>query len=855
MSLDEIPDWATSVRDNALQYGIGAIGYVPVPCPERAGMVTFGFPDAPGPLDRACFEAFTGLGTLLASVLERDRSERYRRESDAKLQSLVGGNDIVVILDAGGEYKWIGPTVQTLTGYSLETLMSSDRARPIHPDDLRVVRQTMRASLSVPGEPLPVAFRMRYADGSDHHVVATVTNLLEADGIEGIVFNARDVTEQREARVALEHAASHDELTDVANRATLSTRLQEWLDGERIPVGIVFLDLDHFKRVNDSFGHTVGDQVLVEIANRLVHALGSTGLVAGSRATSSSCSPPASVTMPRSAGSARSSARAVARPTGHRAGADAHHRERRRHPGPSRRPTRGTVARHRHRALRGEAPGPQPTRAVRLAVARPCRRARWSSRPHSSRRSPATRWPCTTSRSSGSVRRRIVGVEALARWTHPELGVMDPTDFIAVAEDIGIVHEVDTWVLDHAAAVATNWFRRFGITVAVNLSTQTLSRPDLARAVMRILDRHRTPAAAICIEVTETSYAQAPQTTIDALQSLRMRGMRIAIDDFGTGYSSIERVRRFPVDTIKIDRTLIDAIPESQRDLAIVRAISDLAHALDLSLTAEGVTRSEQHGALHALGLRHGPGLPLRTRDERRTPRGRAAGAGPDARGGSGRRSGAGPASDRTHARLSGSRLPGSQIPEVPGPRVPGFPSAGFPSAGFPSGGEPAPLGSGRRAHRTRGKRMARRAGRKTPFTGSGRAVVSLVLRVGTTIPSAPWERKGTRPQISLRISSVGLEARPSGYRDGARRPKPAGDHPEGGTGCPRPQTCPESIPRRTRGSRRRCRPCPRASSAPATGSGSCSPTGRPGSTRTRPGCSRASSSRTRSATPAPRSG
>ena len=197
---------------------------------------------------------------------------------------------------------------------------------------------------------------------------------------------------------------------------------------------------------------------------------------------------------------------------------------------------------------------------------------------------------------------RIVGVEALARWTHPELGAMDPTDFITVAEDIGIVHEVDTWVLGHAAAFAATWHRRFGITVAVNLSTQTLSRPDLAQSILRTLDRHRTPPAAIGIEVTETSYAQAPQTTIDALQALRVRGIRVSIDDFGTGYSSIERVRRFPVDTIKIDRTLIDAIPESHRDLAIVRAMSDLAHALDLTLTAEGVTRTEQHGALRTLG-------------------------------------------------------------------------------------------------------------------------------------------------------------------------------------------------------------------------------------------------------------
>ena len=267
--VDDIPPWAASVRDTALQYGISAIGYVPVACPDRPGMVTFGFPDLPGPLERSRFDAFTGLATLVASVLERDRSEQYRRDSDSKLRSLIGGNDIVIVLDAEGEYKWIGPSVEALTGYSLETLRSEDRSKAIHPEDLPRVRKAVRASLSMAGEPLPVAFRMRYADGAVHHVVATLTNLLEVDGVDGIVFSGRDVTEQREARAALEHAASHDALTSLANRATLFAHLQGLLEVERLPVALVFLDLDHFKRVNDSFGHTVGDQVLVEIAHRL----------------------------------------------------------------------------------------------------------------------------------------------------------------------------------------------------------------------------------------------------------------------------------------------------------------------------------------------------------------------------------------------------------------------------------------------------------------------------------------------------------------------------------------------------------------------------------------------------------
>ena len=379
----------------------------------------------------------------------------------------------------------------------------------------------MRASIAVPGEPLPVAFRMRFADGSDHHVVATVTNLLGVEGIEGIVFNARDVTEQREARVVLEHAASHDELTDVANRATLSRRLQELLDSERLPVAIVFLDLDHFKRVNDSLGHTVGDQVLVEIANRLVGALGPTGLVARFAGDEFVALAPGVGTDAEVRDLSEELRRAVATPI--------------------------VMARAQMRITASAGailatPGGEPESLLRDA----------DTALYEAKRQGRNRHVLFDSRLHDHVVRRveletalleaiaddqlavhyqpivqlgsarIVGVEALARWTHPELGAMDPTDFITVAEDIGIVHEVDTWVLGHAAAFAATWHRRFGITVAVNLSTQTLSRPDLAQSILRTLDRHRTPPAAIGIEVTETSYAQAPQTTIDALQALRV---------------------------------------------------------------------------------------------------------------------------------------------------------------------------------------------------------------------------------------------------------------------------------------------------------------------------------------------
>jgi predicted signal transduction protein with EAL and GGDEF domain len=204
---------------------------------------------------------------------------------------------------------------------------------------------------------------------------------------------------------------------------------------------------------------------------------------------------------------------------------------------------------------------------------------------------------------------RRIGVEALVRWHRPGYGIVEPDAFLPAAEEIGAITQIDAWVLYKALRAAAPWHRDHGITISVNLSTHDLLRDDLISTVTTALSGAELPGDALCLEITETGYAHAPDDATRALQQLRAQGVHVAIDDFGSGYSSIERVRRFPVDSLKIDRSLVEPILDSPRDLAAVRAVIELAHSLELQLTAEGIATRPHHEVLRDLGCDAGQGF------------------------------------------------------------------------------------------------------------------------------------------------------------------------------------------------------------------------------------------------------
>jgi EAL domain-containing protein (putative c-di-GMP-specific phosphodiesterase class I) len=198
---------------------------------------------------------------------------------------------------------------------------------------------------------------------------------------------------------------------------------------------------------------------------------------------------------------------------------------------------------------------------------------------------------------------QVLGVEALARWSHPELGDVSPEEFIPIAERTGLIAPLTSQVLDASLAACAEW-RDAGhdLGIAVNLSTRSLHDADLVEEVARLLRRHQVPAQRLTLEVTESSVMADPARAVALLHRLRDLGVRLSVDDFGTGYSSLSYLKRLPVHEVKIDRSFVTGLREGGEDVAIVRAIIDLGRHLGLEVVAEGVEDEETSRLLTTLG-------------------------------------------------------------------------------------------------------------------------------------------------------------------------------------------------------------------------------------------------------------
>jgi EAL domain-containing protein (putative c-di-GMP-specific phosphodiesterase class I) len=197
---------------------------------------------------------------------------------------------------------------------------------------------------------------------------------------------------------------------------------------------------------------------------------------------------------------------------------------------------------------------------------------------------------------------RILSVEALLRWRHPEQGLVSPMEFIPVAEDNGLIVPIGDWVLRTACQDACRW-RAAGmpLRVAVNLSAMQFRQPGLVRRIQEILTQSGLPAEALELEVTEGALMEDSAATLATLQAMRQVGMRLSLDDFGTGYSSLSYLRRLPLNNLKVDQSFVRGLPADREGLAIVRAIVSLAKNLGFTVTAEGIETPEQASILHGL--------------------------------------------------------------------------------------------------------------------------------------------------------------------------------------------------------------------------------------------------------------
>lgn len=543
--------------------------------------------------------------------------ETARRRAEQNYRTVVASLDEgVLVMGAGGLIEAANPAAcrilgvveAELIGVPCHTLvLFTESGHWIPPDETPSV-QTRRTGVSHNG----LVVRLRRPDGRDVWVSLT-SRLLNPDdpAARAVVTSFTDITETRAISAQLAHDATHDPLTRLANRTLVLGRL----DGTgRGAVTVLFLDLDKFKVINDSLGHSVGDQVLRIVGERLRRCSGRDDLV-GRLGGDEFVVVTGEVTEP---GEVRALAEhlraALAEPIGVLGrqlhldasigvvlvgSADRRSAEDLLRDADVAMYQAKTLGRGRHHFFDV---GLRERMQRRLRMEQDLRDA-----VHDGQLWPAYQ-PVVDLRSG-----EMVAVEALLRWTHPSHGVIPPVEFIPLAEESDLINVIGKEMLRATTRELAARRRDQGLdlTLKVNLSTRQLDDPHLVPAVQDALANTGLPAGALCLEVTESALMRDQEAAGEVLASLRSLGVLLAIDDFGTGYSSLAQLRRLTLDTLKIDRSFITGIAESRDAAAIVTSIIAMAHAVDLTVIAEGVETAEQVELLRSLGCDQAQGYHL----------------------------------------------------------------------------------------------------------------------------------------------------------------------------------------------------------------------------------------------------
>jgi diguanylate cyclase (GGDEF)-like protein/PAS domain S-box-containing protein len=497
-------------------------------------------------------------------------------------------------------------SVERILAYRPEHFSVNDISFATHPGDVNLLRRYLESARLSAGIFAPIEVRMRHGDGGWRYLEVIAANLVDDPLVRGLVITWRDVTRRKTVEQSLEHHAFHDPLTGLPNRAVFITRLSEAL-AQSGDVAVIFLDLDGFKVINDSLGHEVGDQVLEEAARRIARCLDPGDLVSRfggdeftvllldvgepSAALRLASTIAAEFRRPIrlngrdlyigiSAGIALSAGRAgSARPQDLLREAD----------------TALYAVKADERGGAAVFDSAMNDRVVdRLDTLTGLRIAL-------ERRQFVLDYQPAIDLTTGSV----TAVEALIRWRHPTRGLVNPLEFIPLAEESGLIVPIGEWVLEEACRQARFWQVRgdeaTSPVVTVNLSPRQLQLSNVSGAVRRILQDTGLAPSRLKLEITESTLVQEERAQRATLAQIRDLGVGLALDDFGTGYSSLGYLRAFTADTIKVDPSFVAGMEGRKDRVAIVRAINDLAHALGMDVTVEGVETAAQLAQARAL--------------------------------------------------------------------------------------------------------------------------------------------------------------------------------------------------------------------------------------------------------------
>ena len=530
---------------------------------------------------------------IAVDVTERRRAEERLRESEERYRLLFERNLAGVYRSTlDGRILDGNDAIARIFGYRDRDDFLAQTAYSLYYSSEE--RNRLMAQVKENGAVSNVEVRMRRRDGTPVWVIENMT-LLDGGVLEGTIV---DITDRKTAQEQMEYQAYHDALTGLPNRLLFKDRIDIALahaKRHRTAAAVMFLDLDQFKLVNDSLGHTVGDALLQEVATRLVLSIRADDTVArmgGDEFT-------VLLTDVKDPGAAAVVAQKLLDAVSQPMLIEGHELYVTTSLGIARSPEDGgdaeTLLKRADGAMyRAKEAGrnnfqfatdaaPEST-SERLLIERSLHHA-------FEREEFVVHYQPMTNLLTGNV----VGAEALIRWNHPERGMTSPDDFIPIAEECGLILPIGEWVLRTAVKQMKAWHAEHGpLRVAVNLSARQFQQRDLTAMIETILTENDYPAELLDIEITESTAMQNADVSLAVMKRLRSMGVRISIDDFGTGYSSLSYLKRFPIDTVKIDQNFVRDLSDSTNDGAIITAVISMARALNLRVVAEGVETEAQ---------------------------------------------------------------------------------------------------------------------------------------------------------------------------------------------------------------------------------------------------------------------
>lgn len=548
-------------------------------------------------LARARLFSFIGIG----AKLRRRGEDRVRlRQAAAVFDCTREG---VLVTDRQGLIVHVNRAFMEITGYQSEEVLGRKPSMFKSGHHLPDFYQAMFARLKGTGEWSGEIWNRRKS-GEIYPQWQTIRVIHDDRGqLSHYVAVFSDISAIKDSEHELAHLAHHDPLTDLPNRLLFTDRAEQALASAQIHkrgCALLMIDLDHFKMINDSLGHNVGDQLLKAVAERLQGMFGPGVTLARLGGDEFAVLAESCPQLVQAAALAQRILDGLKEPfqiVGHQLFINAS-------VGISLFPSDALSAeqllRNADSALFKAKSSGRDGYALyteeltahaqqRVEIAFELRRALEQQELR------VYYQPVHDLKSS-----RLIGVEALVRWEHPQRGLVSPAEFIPIAERTGLIAEVDAWVMQQACQQMCQW-QRAGVAlsfVAVNISTRLFARRELYERVAQVLHDTGLDPAYLELEVTESAVMEDPEVALEQMHRLRELGVRLAIDDFGTGYSSLLRLKRLPVQKLKIDQGFVAGLPWDEDDAAIVRVIIALAQSMGMQVHAEGIEQAEQAGFL-----------------------------------------------------------------------------------------------------------------------------------------------------------------------------------------------------------------------------------------------------------------